>query len=276
MSNLMSNDWCLLETMKKRMSALRTRKEQKLKQWATTLKEAQDQLLYAGRSVTLSELTAGVVHEVNNALTAIMGFAEIWKDDQSLPDEVKEDFSAIFRAGMRARDILNLLLSLGRETQNELDLKSVELPELCQQALKLMNAPLRWGQIQIVCDYSPQTPVIVSDPNRIVLIILNLIQNAKDAITFSGKGRQIIIRTHAGDKGEAVLDVEDDGPGIPEAISKDIFEPLFTTKPAGKGTGLGLFLVRKLVADIKGQIHFTTSKGKGTKFTVVMPNLKTK
>lgn len=219
-----------------------------------SVEEGRRPLVNAGRWATLGEILPGFVHELNNALNAILGFAEIWKDARSLPMEAREDLNAIWRSAIRARNLIQDVLTIARGMAVEVQREPVSLPDLCDRAMTLMAAPLRWARAKLIRDYHPQTPVILSDARRLLLILLALLQNCCDSLQRTGKGGQITLRTYPTPDGWVAIEVNDDGPGIVASVWDRLFEPFVTTKPE-KGTGLGLFFVRQIVEEIGGSVE---------------------
>lgn len=250
----------------------RQKGQQPLRQWQEVL----PQLLRAGQWVTLGEALPSVIHELNNALNSVVGFAELWRSDEQLPKELRDDLTEIFHAGLRARELLSTLRESVRGVSEAPLLTKVVLPEICDQALMLLAASLRRYRLQAICDYHPQTPSVLSDPVRALFIVLSLLQNACDAAALSEKGSRITLRTYGDETGAAVLWVEDDGPGIAPAVQKCLFEPFNTTKPEGKGTGLGLTLVHHFVKELQGEIEIVSREGIGTRVIVQIPDLSSK
>ncbi|HID07690.1 MAG TPA: response regulator, partial [Armatimonadetes bacterium] len=232
---------------------------------------SQQQLIETGRLAALGELASGIAHEINNPLTAVVGFAELWLDREELDDQLRADLAKIYQAGMRARDIVHRLLIFARGVQEEKAHDVIDIPAVVDQALDLIAAQFRSAGIKLVRDYQRDLPVIVASQSLLQQVLLNLVQNAKDAIEMSGKGSQVIVRVQRADKEYIRIVVEDDGPGIPEEVRDKIYNPFFTTKPPGKGTGLGLSITYKHVQDMGGQIRFSTQEGVGTRFEVLIP-----
>ena len=133
-----------------------------------------------------------------------------------------------------------------------------------------MAAPI--GKTQIDCDLADGLPLVSGDPDQITQVILNLVINAQQAMRSSGRGDHIVLRTRVTSSGDAVmLEVEDNGPGIPEEVRGRIFEPFFTTKAVGEGTGIGLALSHRIVKSHQGQIQLDTGFRHGTRFRITLP-----
>jgi signal transduction histidine kinase len=239
------------------------------KDWSSVL----PQLLRAGQGETILNLLPSAIHEVNNALNTILGFADLLQSETSIPKTLKEDLKAIERAGIRARELLGTLRILAGGVSPQIQITPVDLPELCQQVCSLMAAAFRRNGAKLVTDYSPQTPVILSDASRLRFVLLALVQNACDAIGSSEEGGQILIKTEKDEVGNAVVIIEDEGRGLPEEVRPHLFEPFVTTKPEGKGAGLGLLIVRQFVTELQGKVEIQETD-KGTRVTLVLPSLQ--
>ena len=228
----------------------------------------QEQLFQASKLAAIGELAAGVAHEVNNPLSAIIGFSDLLLLDAK--DEKTRDMLQKIRSqGMRARDIVQNLLNFARSqrlVQEVMDLNAV-----IKEAVALVRRQLELDNIQVIEEYDPDLPRIVGDAGQLQQVVLNMLQNAHDAIMMSGQGSRVVVRTRRLGKDWVAFDVEDDGPGIPEDIREHIFNPFFTTKPPGKGTGLGLSISHRIVKKHDGRITVRSRPGRGARFTVELP-----
>ncbi|MFN4178949.1 MAG: sensor histidine kinase [Armatimonadota bacterium] len=250
------------------MAKQKRQESQSEKDWSSVL----PQLLRAGQGETILNLLPSAIHEINNALNTILGFADLLQSETSIPKTLKEDLKAIERAGIRARELLGTLRILAGGVSPQVQITPVDLPELCQQVCSLMAAAFRRNYVKLVTDYSPQTPVILSDASRIRFVLLALLQNACDAIGSSEEGGRILIKTGQDEAGNAVVVIEDEGRGLPKEVRPHLFEPFVTTKPAGKGAGLGLLIVHQFVTELQGKIEIQETDN-GTRVTLVLPSL---
>ncbi|MCS7185347.1 MAG: HAMP domain-containing histidine kinase [Armatimonadetes bacterium] len=237
--------------------------------WSSVL----PQLLRAGQGETILNLLPSAIHELNNALNTVLGFADLLQSETSISKTLKEDLKTIERAGIRARELLGILRILANGVSNQVQIMPVDLPELCEQVCSLMAAAFRRNYVRLVTDYSAQTPVILSDASRLRFVLLALLQNANDAVGASGEGGQILIRTGQDEEGRAVVVIEDEGCGLPEEVSSKLFKPFVTTKPKGKGAGFGLFIAHQFVTELQGKIEIQKTD-RGTKVILVLPSLQ--
>lgn len=236
--------------------------------WSSVL----PQLLRAGQGETIFNLLPSAIHELNNALNTVLGFADLLQSETSISKTLREDLKTIERAGIRARELLGILRVLANGVSPQVQIMPVDLPELCEQVCSLMAASCRRNYARLVTDYSPQTPVILSDASRLRFVLLALLQNACDAIGASGEGGQIFIRTGRDEAGHAFVVIEDEGCGLSEKVRPTLFKPFVTTKPKGKGAGLGLFIAHQFITEMQGKIEIQRTDS-GTKVTIVLPSL---
>ena len=222
-------------------------------------------LLRAAQWATVGSIMPGIIHDLNNALNTVVGFADLWRTDARLPADLRGDLEEIVRVGLQARDLLMGLRRLVEVPQSEPTLGKVVLTEICEQALAFLATPLRRRHLRVTRDYHPQTPPVQGCSHQLLMLVLCLLRNACDA---AADGGNLFVRTF-GSEGMGVLEVEDDGEGIPEAVQRHLFEPFVTTKPTG--TGLGLWLARTLALKNGGELILTSQAGKGTKVTVRLP-----
>ncbi|MEJ7614519.1 MAG: HAMP domain-containing sensor histidine kinase [Candidatus Fervidibacter sacchari] len=231
------------------------------------------QLLRAGQGETVLNLLPSAIHELNNAINTVLGFADLLQSEPSISKTLKEDLKAIERAGLRARELLGALRSLASGVPAQIQPMPVDLRELCEQVCNLMAASFRRNYIQLAPDYSPETPVIISDASRLRFVLLALLQNACDAIAMKGGGGKISVKTGRDQFGNAFVSIEDDGGGLSPDVRPKLFEPFVTDKPDGERAGLGLFLVKQFVTELQGKIEITSSET-STKVTLTLPSLE--
>ncbi len=212
------------------------------------LKATQAQLIQTAKLAAVGELAAGVAHELNNPLTSVLGFAELLL--RTLPPDVpfRRDLETIDKQALRARDIVRSLLEFARQSKPE-RLPS-DLNQVVQQTLGLIRQHLETSGVLIEEEYAPHLEPITLNSGQMKQVVLNLINNAAQAMPRGGKLR--VSTARAGDL--VVVTVADTGVGIPQEIMDRIFDPFFTTKPVGQGTGLGLSVSLGIVQEHGGRI----------------------
>ncbi|MBL0716271.1 MAG: PAS domain S-box protein [Desulfosarcina sp.] len=228
-------------------------------------------------------LAGGIAHDFNNILSAVIGFAELALIDTQQAPRVHANIQQIHSAGMRARDLVQQILTFSR--QDERDLKPLQISILIKEALKMLRSSLP-TTIEITPQISTRVDNVMADPTQIHQIVMNLCTNAAQAMEEDGghltvRLSQVTltdenVRRHPGLKAGdyARLSVQDTGIGIPADIVEKIFHPYFTTKEKGKGTGLGLAMVHGIVQSYGGEIHLDSVTGRGTTFLVYLPTIK--
>lgn len=232
------------------------------------------QVIETGRLASIGELAAGIAHEINNPV-AIMVQEAGWIDDllgegdpcsgENL-EEIMRAVTQIRTQGDRCKEITYKLLSFARKTDPTI--REVELNEVVDEVIGLTSQKTRYANVSIETELNPNLPTIHASPSELQQVLLNLVNNAIDAIERPG-GTVTVATKIVGD--EVVLEVRDTGKGIPEANLGRIFDPFFTTKPVGQGTGLGLPICYGIVEKMGGRITVESEIEKGTTFTVFIP-----
>ncbi len=232
------------------------------------------QLIQSQKLAAIGELSSGIAHEINNPL-AIMGQETEWikhllkGDNLQAPgatDELRDSLREIVSQVERCKEITHKLLSFARRTDPRT--RPMQLNDLIEEVVGISEQPSRYANVKIVKNLDPRLPEVCASPSEIQQVILNLINNAIDAIGPGGGTVQITSRQE-GDK--VVLDVSDTGCGIPKSVLPRIFDPFFTTKPVGKGTGLGLSICYGIVHKMGGEITVNSAVDLGTTFHVYLP-----
>jgi signal transduction histidine kinase len=245
----------------------------------TREKEFQAQYYQAEKMATVGTLAAGVAHEINNPLTAISGFAEglqrrLGRIHGRVEDDLYNDFEeyteTIIKECLRCRDIVSSLLSFSRPVDSSFI--PVNLNKCINDTLFILKHHLKEQHKVTVSTYLyKDLPDIMGDESQLKQVIINLLTNAIDAI---GEDGTILIRTSLEKDGWVELIVEDSGCGIPMAIQNKLFEFFFTTKPVGKGIGIGLSTCYSIVKHHKGEISVYSEEGKGATFCVLIPEVE--
>ena len=243
------------------------RSQLELQKTVTTLKTTQAQLVQSEKLSAVGEFVAGVAHELNNPLAAVMGFSEMLKD-ADVPENHRRHLDLIFKSATRCRKIVQSLLSFARRHQPER--KPVAVNKLIEEVLEIVAYQLRTSNVEVECRFAPNLPLVLADGHQIQQVVLNLINNARQAIEAHQQSGRITIKTEL-QNGLIKIAIQDDGPGIaPEHLTR-IFDPFFTTKEVGKGTGLGLSLCYGLVREHGGNIAVSSEPGQGAAFTIELP-----
>jgi two-component system, NtrC family, sensor kinase len=232
-----------------------------------------EQVIEAGKLASVGELAAGIAHEINNPV-AIMVEEAGWIEDLLDEVDMKEGENAgefrralkqIKTQGIRCKEITHKLLSFARKTDPKL--KMVSLNDLIEEVVGISEQSAKYGNVKIIKHLSPDLPVISVSPSEMQQVLLNLINNAIDAMDKGGK-IEITSRT---ENNFVIVDVADTGHGIPKANLQKIFDPFYTTKPVGKGTGLGLSICYGIIKKMGGEITVNSAVGLGTTFHVLIP-----
>ena len=233
-----------------------------------------EQIVETGKLASVGELAAGIAHEINNPV-AIMVEEAGWIGDLLEEEEFQdgENLSEFTRAleqirtqGRRCKEITHKLLSFARKTDSRI--QDVRIDDLIEELVALSSQKAKYANVTINADIQPDLPAVKVSQTELQQVILNLINNAIDAM--DKKGGTLNISSQAEDN-IIVVEVEDNGPGIPAANIVRIFDPFFTTKPVGKGTGLGLLATRKIVQEHGGKVSFDSKKGVGSVFRLEFP-----
>jgi signal transduction histidine kinase/ActR/RegA family two-component response regulator len=231
------------------------------------VKTTQEQLIQSEKLSAVGQFVAGVAHELNNPLTAVVGFSELLQSTQA--DERTRTFlDRIAKSAHRCHKIVQSLLSFARQYTPER--KPIDLHTVIDEVLEIMAYELRTSDITIVREFAPNLPRIVADPHQLQQVFVNILSNARQAIEPVRREGRIIVRTQvAGDR--VVVEFQDNGPGIRADHLARIFDPFFTTKPVGKGTGLGLSLCYGIIQEHGGKITARSEPGQGATFAIDLP-----
>jgi PAS domain S-box-containing protein len=233
----------------------------------TEQQRLQQQLIQSERLAAMGQMIAGVAHELNNPLTAILGVTELLRD-QSTDESASRQLDLAHRQARRAAHIVQSLLVFSRPSTPRSTL--LHLPDLLQRTLQLHEHSLRANHIQVDLAARPDLPTVLGDSNQLTQVFLNLIVNAEQAIhEVRDRGT---LRIRLGVVGERVLiTFQDDGVGIRRELLPRIFDPFFTTKRPGRGTGLGLSICMAIVREHNGDISAQPVPDGGSVFTVSLP-----
>ena len=228
----------------------------------------QSRMAQTEKLVSAGQRASGIVHELSNPLTTILVNAQRLRSQES--DGARAALvQNILEETQRATNILRQLLVMSRETLPER--RRVSLNELVDRTVELQRHTLSSNRLRLTVEKQEELPLIEGDFGQLQQVLMNLLQNAQQAIEQSGVGGAIGVRTALAGGGRVRLQVWDDGPGIPGAIQARIFDPFFTTKAPGVGTGLGLAIVLGFVRQHGGTVALTSPPHGGARFTVELP-----
>ncbi len=251
------------------------------------LKNTQAQLIHSEKMASLGELTAGIAHEIQNPLNFVNNFSEVnselveelideirkdnLKETEAIAQDIMDNEQKIQYHGKRADSIVKGMLQHSRTSTGEKE--STDINSLCDEYLRLAYHGLRAKDKSFNADFRTELdtdlPKINIIPQDIGRVLLNLINNAFQAVAEVEKP-EVIVSTKKHDN-EIIISVADNGPGIPDEIKDKIFQPFFTTKPTGQGTGLGLSLSYDIVKSHGGEIKVESSENKGSEFIIQLP-----
>jgi len=248
---------------------------QDLKQALKEKERTQEQLIQSESLAAIGQLVAGTAHELNNPLTSVTSLVqatiedlEQW-DPATPPDEdMVEDLQFADRELRRARNIVASLLGLSRQTQTYEE--AVNLNMVIKDALRVLHNQYKYQDLEIKENYCDDLPDIQGNFSNLGQVALNIIKNAIQAVPLK-KGKIILTTRIDLAQKQIVFECRDNGPGIAQDMRQDIFKPFFTTKPVGKGTGLGLYICHEIISKHGGSITIENTAGQGGCFLVRLP-----
>lgn len=229
------------------------------------LRRLERQLAQSGKLAAIGELAAGVAHEINNPLFAILGLVEFLLKEAEPGTKTHERLTLIDKTGHQIKEIVAALLDFAREPTDAH--VQFSLTAAVREAVELLRCASAAKGVELTEEYPSDEIEVVGSPNQIKQIVVNLVRNAQQAMPEGGTVRVTV----GEDAGGAVVSVADDGPGIPPDVLPRIFEPFFTTRRAGGGSGLGLAVSHGLAAMHGGEILVDSAPGDGTTFTLRLP-----
>ncbi len=229
-------------------------------------------LMQSDKLSSLGELVSGVAHELNNPLTGIMCFTELMMMEAGEGTQMRDRLSKVYDASHRCKKIIDNLLTFARWKKPEK--KYDDINRVLKGIVDLRAYQLKVDDIDLTLDLDERLPFTMLDEHQIHQVILNLINNSRDAIVDAGRpGGTIKIRTRRG-AGNVIITVEDNGKGMTSEVASRIFDPFFTTKPVGRGTGLGLSISYGIINEHNGSIRATSTPEAGTSFIIELPVVK--
>ncbi|MDD4051684.1 MAG: ATP-binding protein, partial [candidate division Zixibacteria bacterium] len=235
--------------------------------WETEQETArlQEQLRHADRLATVGQLSAGVAHELNEPLVAILGFAQLLKGSPDLSNQAARDVEKIINASLHAREIIRKLMLFTRQMPARK--AKCDFNQLISEGLYFLESRCAKEGIVIIRELEDGLPQFLADQSQLYQVLVNLAVNAVQAMPQGGK---LTIRTRS-DAENVYMTVEDTGIGMNAEVQKQLFIPFFTTKDVGQGTGLGLAVVHGIISAHGGSITVNSVVGKGSTFEVRLP-----
>jgi signal transduction histidine kinase len=225
------------------------------------------QLQRADKLASLGQISAGIAHEINNPLGVILGYSQLIKRSQPKEGQEYQDLQTIERQARNCKRIVEDLLKFARAAESKK--ASIDVNHCLREVVALLGHQFELDKIHVETRYDSDLPVIEGDGEKMKQVFMNLLMNARQAI--SGEGF-ITVSTHlVHEDGLIRIAIADDGCGIPQEMTERIFDPFFTTKPVGEGTGLGLSVSYGIIQDHGGWIEVSSREGHGSTFTIVLP-----
>ena len=232
--------------------------------------DLEQKLFHLQRLSDVGALLSAISHELNNPLTAVIGFSELVLAREDVPDECRDDLDTVVRQAERSVRIVRDLLDYVR-LQNE-GSAHIDINDIVRQVLRFRVHTLQRNGLEIAVDLAEDLPSIVGNARQIQQVLLNLVNNAEQACAATNREGRVWISTRLADSDAFVrISVRDNGTGVAPEIQSHIFEPFFTTKASGEGTGLGLSICKQIVERHKGCMWLENDPGKGATFFVDLP-----
>ncbi len=230
------------------------------------LRRTQEQLLHSEKLAAVGQLISGVAHELNNPLTAILGYSQLLTSSGQMGPQGMEYADKLYKQAQRTHRIVQNLLSFGR--QHKPERVPVQINQALEETLALRDYDLRMHNIRIHLDLAENLPVVSADPYQLQQVFLNMVNNAVDAILEHSTEGDLWVRTGL-DGDRFSIEFTDSGPGVKDASR--VFDPFYTTKPVGKGTGLGLSICYGIITEHGGIIRVRNIPARGASFTIELP-----
>ena len=231
-----------------------------------SLKTAELALVQSEKMAAVGTLSAGLAHEVKNPLSAVLGYAQLSKRKLDQPEILKKHLDTIESETRRCNEIIGNLMQFSRQEKGEFD--EVSINEIVEKSMGIVDHQLSLKDVRIHSELASDIPKIIGNSNQLQQVLMNLAINAQQAM--EPDGGSVDFRTHC-DGDFVYVSVSDTGPGIPADVADKIFQPFFTTKAAGQGTGLGLSVTYGIIKDHKGDIRIEESDSGGARFVIQLP-----
>ncbi len=231
-------------------------------------KQLEQKAQLASRLASVGELASGVAHEINNPLTGVIGYAHLLLARKDIPKDMVHDVEVINEGAQRVSSIVKKLLAFARQTRPEQ--RYVNINELIRNTLDLQAYALAANNIKVSLQFARDLPMTIADPGQLQQVFLNLIMNAETEMKLTRNSGKLLIKTEHTDN-IIQISFKDNGPGITKENLEHIFNPFFTTREVGQGTGLGLSVCHGIITEHKGRIWAESEPGKGATFIVELP-----
>jgi PAS domain S-box-containing protein len=231
------------------------------------LRRTQEQLLHSEKLAAVGQLISGVAHELNNPLTAILGYSQLLTSSGQMGQQGIEYADKLYKQAQRTHRIVQNLLSFAR--QHKPERAPVQINQTLEETLALRDYDLRMSNIRVHLDFAPGLPVTAADPHQLQQVFLNMVNNAVDAILERSTDGDLWVRTGTQGDDRLFIEITDSGPGVHDASR--VFDPFYTTKPVGKGTGLGLSICYGIITEHGGTIRVRNVPTRGASFTIELP-----
>lgn len=241
--------------------------EEKVKQRSEELGAMQARVAQAERLASLGMLAAGVAHEINNPLSAILALTALTLEDVKQDDPNRENLQEVVKQTQRCRDIVKGLLEFSRHSKFNPEL--ADLNTILQDTLSLVTKQAQFLNITVVVNYDPQLPPVMADKSELEQVFMNMLMNAVQAM--QERGTITITTGHSTRDNSVEVLISDTGCGVPPDKIDQVFDPFFTTKESGQGTGLGLSIAYGIITSHRGSISVESEVGKGSTFKIRLP-----
>jgi PAS domain S-box-containing protein len=239
---------------------------QETRQAYDNLRRTQEQLLHSEKMAAVGQLIAGVAHELNNPLTAILGYSQLLTASADVGPQGIEYTDKLYKQAQRTHRIVQNLLSFAR--QHKPERMPVMINQILEDTLGLRDYDLRMRNIRIHMELAADLPLTSADPHQLQQVFLNMVNNAVDAVLEGASEGDIWVRSGTRED-RVVVEFTDSGPGVREPSR--VFDPFYTTKPVGKGTGLGLSICYGIITEHGGTIRVRNVQPHGASFAIELP-----
>lgn len=229
----------------------------------------QAEVTRSAQLASIGELAACIAHEINNPINGIINYAQMIKDESEELGLGTDESDTIIHEARRIAFIVKNLLNMTRSSEDQMS--SADIKEVVEQSVGMIRMLLKNNNINVTTDIPAGLPLVLCNTSEIKQVLLNLLTNSFHALSGTDKpDKKITIRAES-EREMVKLDIEDNGCGIPEKHLPHLFDPFYTTKPFGKGTGLGLHICRKIIQAHGGTVHIHSIQDQGTVVTVKIP-----